>query len=270
MNVSQTRFDFRRYAGFVFDVDGVLFRGEEVIDGARETLRYLKAQGKKVFCLSNNSRNDRYQYAEKFRSFPLEPEELFHAARGTAEYIASLHPRARVAFLGGEGLRTELRLHDLTPVEVTVNPPEVDFLVVGHDPEFDYAKLTGAVRILRRGARLIAVNMDRVFPQAEGDIPGPAGLVKALEYYTGVQATVIGKPTPTLAHLALRKMGISAEEGVMVGDSLLSDIACGKAAGMTTVLVLTGEASLEDVERSSLRPDFVLQDVTALIEEGET
>ncbi len=262
-------FDFTRYQGFIFDVDGVLFRGDTAIPRARETLHYLKKQGKKVFCLSNNSRNDRFQYAEKFRSFPIEPEELFHAARGAAEYIAAHHPAARVAFIGGNGLRTELILHGLIPVEVTQRLPRADFLVVGHDPEFNYTKLTGAVRILRQGAQLIAANMDRIFPQEEGDIPGPAGIIKALEYYTDVQATVIGKPSPTLAQLALQKMGITAAEGVMIGDSLASDIACGKAAGITTVLVLTGEARREDIQSSPFQPDFVLPDVHALIHQDQ-
>jgi 4-nitrophenyl phosphatase len=265
MMTGHSSFDFRLYRGFIFDVDGVLFRGETMIDRANETVHALKAQGKKVFCLSNNSRHDRFQYAEKFRAFPLAPEELFHAARGAAAYIASRHPRARVAFLGSAGLQTELALHGLIPVEVTRHSPPVDFLVVGHDPEFNYAKLTGAVRILRQGARLVAVNMDRVFPQEEGDIPGPGGVVKALEYYSNMEAILIGKPNPTLAQLALQKMGITATEGVMIGDSLHLDITCGKAAGMTTVLVLTGEACLADVQRHPYQPDFVLPDITALL-----
>jgi HAD superfamily hydrolase (TIGR01450 family) len=262
--------DVDRYQGFIFDVDGVLFRGRRELPGARQVIAQLKQRGKKILIFSNNSRNDRYQFAEKFRHFPVTEDELYHGVRVAATYIAQQQPGARVSWIGSTGLQRELAWHGLHPVQLEAQPKPVDFLVVGFAPDLTFATLTAGVRALKNRARLVAVNLDRVFPQEEGWIPGAGGIVKALEYYAEVQAETVGKPSSRLAHLLLEKMALPAHEVAVVGDSLDSDVALGQAMGCTTIALLSGEVGTTDLERSQFVPDIVLDSIADMLQAAGT
>jgi ribonucleotide monophosphatase NagD (HAD superfamily) len=182
-----------------------------------------------------------------------------------ATYIAQQQPGARVSWIGSAGLERELAWHGLHTVPLEAYPQPVDFLVVGFAPDLTLATLTAGVRALKNQACLIAVNLDRLFPQEDGWILGAGGIVKALEYYAEVQAELIGKPSPRLARLLLQIMALPAHEVAVVGDSLPSDVALGQTMGCTTIVVLSGEVGMSDLENSRLVPDIVLNSVADML-----
>ena len=142
---------------------------------------------------------------------------------------------------------------------------QADVVLVGLDRHFDYKKLTGAVLAVRAGAHFITINRDPLLPVEGGFLPGCGTMAAAIEAGCGVTPEVVGKPEPLLLQEAMRMLGSNPSETVMIGDSLTVDIQGGKAAGTQTLLVLSGNTSREDVAHSSIKPDYIYQDVAALL-----
>ncbi len=265
-----------RYKGIIFDIDGVLRRGGKPIPGAAETIEELRKRGFRIVFLSNLSTRSREEYVDKLRSlgFSVDPEDLVLATSATAAYVAKHCRSGKVYLVGHAGLRRELEKAGLTIVE---DPEEAEFLVAGspfdekgYVTEENRWKFTGAIRaILVAKARFVAVNPDKLFPGSDGKpIPGTGTFLGAIEAATGVSPTVIGKPSTHIYRIALDKLGTRPGETVMVGDQVYTDIAPAKKLGLTTVLVLSGLTSREDLEKMDpeLRAtiDHVIDDVTQL------
>ncbi len=266
----------QRYKGIIFDIDGVLRRGGKPIPGAAETIEYLRGKGFRIVFLSNLSTRSREEYVDKLRSlgFRVDPEDLVLATSATAAYVAKHCRSGKVYLVGHAGLRRELEKAGLTIVE---DPEEAEFLVAGspfdekgYVTEENRWKFTGAIRaILVAKARFVAVNPDKLFPGSDGKpIPGTGTFLGAIEAATGVSPIIIGKPSTHIYRIALDKLGTQPEETVMVGDQVYTDIAPAKKLGLTTVLVLSGLTSREDLEKMDpgLRAtiDHVIDDVTQL------
>lgn len=249
----------------LFDMDGVLYRGERPLPGAAEAVELARSLGYRPFFLTNNSTRTRSQYVERLRRMGIECTEsdVITSAYATAEYLKSVAPNgARVYVIGEEGLKVELRLAGFLLSE---NGP-VDFVVVGLDREFNYGKLARAQRAILSGADFIATNPDATFPTEDGLIPGAGSIVAAVERATGRRPKVIGKPEPFMLELALRLSGARREDCVVVGDRLDTDILAGNRAGMVTVLVLTGVTAEEEAKGATgeMRPDFIIPDLRGL------
>ena len=271
------------YEGFILDIDGVLRRGGKPIPGAAETVRKLRQMNKKIVFLSNLSTKSREEYIETLRKIGIDvtPEDLVLATSATAAYVTAHSKSKKVYWIGSRGLRRELEKAGLIIVD---NPEEAEFIVAGspfdengYVTEENRWKFTGAIRaILLAKAKFVAVNPDRLFPGSDGKpIPGTGTFLGAITAATGVEPTIIGKPSPLIFKVALDKLGLPSEKVVMVGDQIDTDILPAKKLGLTTVLVLTGLTSREDLERldESKRKaiDYVfnsIRDVLRLIQTG--
>jgi arabinose operon protein AraL len=255
--------------GFILDLDGTVYTGSRPIDGAAETIAYLRSRGKRIVFLSNRGNISRRMCRDKLETFgiPCEADEIILTSSVTARYLAEREPDCLVWVLGERGLREELEAHG---VKFAARPQEADRLVVTLHETLTYAELNDAFRAVRAGARIIATNADKTFPREDGESIDVGGLLAAITHTTGAEVeTVVGKPSPLMAGAALDRLGLPPERCLVVGDSLTSDIAMGRRAGMRTALVLTGSATREAAMAAPDRPDWILDslaDIRRLLE----
>jgi HAD superfamily hydrolase (TIGR01450 family) len=230
------------YAAYLFDVDGTLVYPGRAVPGAAEALATLKAHGKAVLAVTNNSSLQRHALAECFRRFglPLEDAEVFSALVATARFVAHEQPGARVHVFGGPGLRAEVERAGLVATEDS----EVDYVVVGNNHQVTYESLTRAMRALLNGARFVAVNEDRGYVGGDGGlVPGAGVFVAALARAVGRRPdAIVGKPSVNILHEAAESVGLPPAECIYVGDNAEVDVPAAHAAGMDALLVLTGVA----------------------------
>ena len=255
------------FTTYLIDLDGVIYRGNALLPGAKEFIAWLKANNKKFLFLTNNSFASETQVLEKLTHLGIvtDTSHLLSAGQAAVQNIARRFPGALVYLVGEPPLIDLLREYQLQVADVDAH--EADVVLVGLDRHFDYRKLTGAVLSIRAGAHFITVNRDALLPVAGGFLPGCGTMAAAIEAGTAVTPEVVGKPEPLLLQEAMRMLGSRPEETVMIGDSLAVDIQGGKAAGTHTLLLLSGNTSLEDVANSSIKPDYIYQDVAALLED---
>jgi len=255
------------YSTYLIDLDGVIYRGNELLPGAREFIDWLETHRKKYLFLTNNSFASETQVLEKLERLGIATDRahLLSAGEAAVQNIARRFPQALVYVVGEPPLNDlaqqyQLRIAALDAVEAEV-------VLVGLDRHFDYQKLTGAVLSIRAGAHFIAINRDALLPIAGGFVPGCGTMVAAIEAGSGTAPEVVGKPEPTLLQEAMHLLHSQPEETVMIGDGLDVDIQGGKAAGTHTLLVLSGKDGREDVAKSSIKPDQIYQDVAAIVAE---
>lgn len=253
----------------VFDLDGVIYRGETAVPGAIPTLSHLTAAGHRLFFLTNNSTRSRRDYAGKLArmGYPATPEQVMTSAYATGLYLRERGAAGRRAFLIGEhGLAEEMTLAGLFVLALESDEC-ADYVVVGLDRTLTFAKLQRAFQEVRAGATFIATNKDPTYPMEEGkEIPGGGSMVAALEYATGITPTAIGKPEPYTLLEILRLTASRAADAVMIGDRLDTDIRVGRRLGLTTVLPLTGVTTRADLGAAApdARPDFVIDSLAEL------
>jgi 4-nitrophenyl phosphatase len=253
----------------VFDLDGVIYRGDTPVPGAIPTLHSLSSAGHRLFFLTNNSTRSRRDYAEKLTrmGYPATPEQVMTSAYATGLYLQHQGAQGRRVFLIGEhGLAEEMTVAGLEVVPLE-DEGRADYVVVGLDRALTFAKLERAFQEVRAGATFIATNKDPTYPMEEGqEIPGGGSMVAALEYAVGRAPIAIGKPEPYTLEEILRLANSRPEDGVMIGDRLDTDIRVGRRLGLTTALPLTGVSSRADVAAATPdeRPDFVMESLEEL------
>ena len=260
---------------YVFDLDGVMYLGDTAIPHAAEAVTRLQEAGKQVYFLTNNSGRTRADYCVKLAQVNglIVPESaIFTSAYATALYLKQRGAAGRSAYVIGEpGLAAELTASGgLTCVTNpdTVNPDDIDYVVIGIDRQFTYDKLRFAHAAITRGhAQFIATNRDATFPMEAGEIPGGGSLVAALATAAGREPVTIGKPETHAYEAILEVAHVAASESVMVGDRLDTDIAVGRRAGALTVLVLTGVTSAEKAAAAppEWKPAYVIGDLRELM-----
>ncbi len=243
------------FRAFILDLDGVVYIGDEVIEGVPEKIKKLRQKGRVVF-LTNNSTKSREDYARKLLSFGIEasPEDIITSGYAAALYLREKFGSAGVFVVGEAGLRKELE-----DAGHRLCFRGCEAVVVGLDREFNYSKLSRASRLIREGAEFVATNLDSTLITPSGLIPGAGAIVAAVREASGKDPVVVGKPSKTLGKLLLNVLNIKPEDVLLIGDRIETDIAFGKAMGFKTALVLTGISREEDVEKSSIKPDFVLE-----------
>ena len=255
---------------FVFDLDGVVYRGEQPLPGAVDSIEALRRLGHQVYFFTNNSTHTRTTYAEKLARMgvPADEDHIMTSAYATALYLTEKGARgASVFVVGEEGPREELRAAGLKLVEDGLDE-KVDYVVAGLDRKFDYDTLTKAQHAILAGAEFIATNRDATFPLEEGLIvPGSGALVSAIEAAAGVTPILIGKPETYAMCKVLELAHASPENSVVVGDRLDTDVLVGKRIGAITVLVLTGVTTEEDLASAppELRPDVVVHGLSEML-----
>jgi HAD superfamily hydrolase (TIGR01457 family) len=253
-----------RYDALLFDLDGVLYRGDEPVIFAVEVMAALRDAGACIAFLTNNSSRTPEQVADKLRGIGVEarPEEVVTSALATADVLAEAG--GGTAFvIGQDGIRRALE--GVGVVLVDGEPDRVDHVVVGVDVEVTYARLATACVLVERGANLIATNPDASFPVPGALWPGAGALLAVITTTTGAEAEIVGKPFAPLFASARRRTG--ASNPLVIGDRLDTDIAGANALGWDSLFVLTGVSRLEELAASPHRPTDVAGDLRRLLED---
>ena len=255
-----------RYDAFLFDLDGVLYRGPAPIEGAASAIEGLRRLGKRLSFMTNNSARTPEEVAEHLRHVGVDAsaEEVETSARSTGRLLRS--KGTRTAFVIGErGLTDAVGGAGIGVIDGSAE--RADVVVVGWDRNVDYAKLRTAAILVQRGATLIASNADPSYPAPDGLVwPGAGAILAAVEATTGVSAEVVGKPHAPIFLAALERAGGGTP--LVIGDRLETDIAGAAALGWDSLLVLTGIATRKDAGRAAARPTYVADDLTALLAPG--
>jgi 4-nitrophenyl phosphatase len=258
---------------YVFDLDGVIYRGDEPQPHASETVRELKRRGRRVFFLTNNSSQSREDYQVKLAGMGISArrDDIMTSAHATALYLLeNAEPGERVYVVGEAGLAREL---DAAGIDVVRDgySGEVEYVVVGLDRRFNYDKLVRAQQAILAGAKFVATNRDATFPMEGGALmPGGGAIVSAIETASGVRPVLIGKPETYALQKLLELAGSAPGSAVIVGDRLDTDILVGNRLGMHTVLVLTGvsDARAAAAVAPEMKPGRVIADLIDLFDES--
>jgi HAD superfamily hydrolase (TIGR01450 family) len=264
--VSAAKAPERRFDGYALDLDGTVYLGDAALPGAVDGIARLRAAGSRVVFVTNKPLETVAEYAAKLRGLgvPCTDAEVVTAADALVRYLHRAHPHQRVLPIAEQTLQHTLRHEGIL---LTEDPDEADVVVVSFDRTFDYAKLTAAYRAVSlRGAALVATNPDPYCPTPEGGLPDCAAMLAAIEASTGRRAEAItGKPSRHMAETVLQRLGLPAAATAMVGDRLLTDVAMAAEAGMAGVLVLSGATRAGDIDASSVRPRYVIDNLMQLL-----
>jgi len=255
------------FDGFLIDLDGVVWIGNELVPGARDALRGLIEAGKEVVFVTNNPGRSpaTYQSRLRDRDIPVADDHVVTAGVVTARLAAEKAGTGGKAFVAGApGLKAAATAAGLELLEGEAGR-EADVVLVSGHAEFDYEELLTATLALRRGAALFATSRDPNLPMPDGLWPGTGAILAAVETASGARAEIGGKPERHLFDAA-RELTGGAERVAMVGDRLASDIVGGHDAGLATIFALSGADSLEDAADADPAPDFVIEDLTGLLE----
>ncbi|HMB33725.1 MAG TPA: HAD-IIA family hydrolase [Methylomirabilota bacterium] len=252
------------YRGWLLDLDGTVYLGEQLIPGAAVAIAALREAGRRVAFLSNKPLQTRDDYAAKLSRLgvPATADDVINSSLVLARHLRTLDAGAPVYVIGEPPLHAEMTAHGF---EVR-DDERVRWVVIAFDRTFTYAKLNIALQAVRGGARLIATNPDRTCPVEGGEIPDCAGMIAAVEAVTDTKVElIVGKPSPIILEVALRALGCAASESVIVGDRVETDMVMGKRLGLATILVLSGVTHADDPRIAALAPDHVLRSVRELI-----
>jgi NagD protein len=249
--------------GYLIDMDGVLYRGSELIPGADEFIRQLRERRIPFRFLTNNSQRTRRDVVAKVARLGIEVEEehVFTCAMATARFLAQQKPGGTAFVIGEGGLLTALHQNGYAVVD-----HDPDYVVVGEGRTFNLELVEAAVRLIHRGAKLIATNLDPSCPTQNGVRPGCGAMVAMLETATGVKAFSVGKPSPVMMRAARKELGLSTDETTMIGDTMETDILGAVQLGFHSVLVLSGGTAREDLEHFTYRPDIVVESLAEFSE----
>jgi glycerol-1-phosphatase len=254
--------------GIIFDIDGTVARGRQVLPGALDTLAELRSRGVRFAFFTNDNSKPIRAWVDRLGNMGIDagPDEIVTSALVAAEVMAEVHPSSPILAVGDIGLLEALEAKGLDLV-ASEDVDRATAVVMGRDPDFNQERLNTVCRAVWNGAEFFATNYDPRLPVAGGFVPATGPMVKAVAYATGTEPIVTGKPSPWSGRMAMRILGIAPERGLVVGDQLGTDIAMGRNAGMQTVLVLTGTASVEDAQKAPAehRPDAIIESIGELI-----
>lgn len=247
---------------FLLDMDGTVYLGEELLEGALRFIDVLKGQQRDFLFLTNNSSKDGQQYVEKLTrlGLPVSREKVFTSGEATAMHIRDQKPGARVYVVGTSALENEFLAHGFM-----FDSEQPDFIVLGFDTTLTYAKLWTLCDLVRAGVPYIATHPDYNCPTESGFMPDIGATIAFVKASTGREPDLVfGKPNRLFVEKAAERVGVPVSEMCMVGDRLYTDIALGATAGIPTILVLSGETRREDLSTSPFQPRYVFPHLGAV------
>lgn len=246
--------------GFLIDMDGVIYRGNQLIPGADEFIKALIDHDLPFLFLTNNSQRTRRDVATKLCRMGISAQEkhIFTCAIATARFLAQQKPNGTAYVIGESGLSNALHTNGYSIVD-----HDPDYVVVGEGRTVTLEMLEAAVQMIFDGAKLVATNLDPNCPTKNGTRPGCGATVAYLETATGFRALSVGKPSPVMMRMARKELGLATSETIMIGDTMETDILGGVQMGYRTILVLSGGTRRSDLERFAYRPDLVVESVAA-------
>ena len=250
--------ELRARKGFICDMDGVIYLGNQLLPGVAEFVNWLNENDKRFLFLTNSSERSPKELRQKLQRMGLDigEEHFYTSALATAAFLKKQAPGCTAFVIGAPGL-----LNALYDVGVTMNDVDPDYVIVGETASYNYEVITKAVRLVLNGARLIATNSDLTGPTEFGIAPACRSLVAPIELATGKRAYFMGKPNPLMMRTGLQLLGVHSEEAAMVGDRMDTDVIAGMESGLATVLVLSGCTSRTDVNDYPYRPTYILNGV---------
>lgn len=252
---------------YLLDMDGTIYLGDELIEGAKEFLETIKKSGKRYIFLTNNSSRNKRDYVDKLNNLGIEAveEEIFTSGEATTMYLKKKKEGARIYLLGTQALEEEFEREGFI-LEKERNK-DIDYVVLGFDTTLTYEKLWGACEYISEGVEYIATHPDFNCPLANNKFMPDAGAMAAfIEASTGKTPVVIGKPNKEIVESIASKYSLDKKEMVMVGDRLYTDIKTGENAGIVSVLVYSGETKEEDYKNSETKADYVFNSVKDMID----
>lgn len=248
----------------LLDLDGTVYKGKTAIQGTNETMIKLREKGYLLFFITNAATRSRAGVVEKLAGMGIEAKEaeVYCATYATGKYISKNHPGKTVFCIGERGMKDEFAKHGIT----IVDDDNAGIVVVGLDRTIDYRKLSTGYRAIAKGAEFIATNGDVVYPVEDGFLPGAGAMVAAVESCTGKKPFIIGKPETYFAELINEEEKLDKNEMIMVGDRLDTDIQFAKNTGIKSIFVLSGVCTKEDIEKTGIKPDYILESMNELPE----
>ena len=253
------------FQGYIFDLDGTIYLGDTLLPKAEETVLKLREEKRRVLFLSNKPIDNRFTFAKKLTrlGIPTDVEDVINSSFVSALYFKKEMPGAKFYVMGEEPLLQELRQVGL---EMSKTPSNTDVVLISLDRSLSYEKLHFAYHAAKAGAKIWATNPDLVCPMPGDEIIDAGATIAALEALLRRPIDgIIGKPSPIMIDTVLRHLQLPSSECLMVGDRLETDIAMGKAGGMSTALVLTGVTRFEDMDRLGIVPDYVFDRVDGVL-----
>jgi HAD superfamily hydrolase (TIGR01450 family) len=257
----------RRFAAYVFDLDGTVYLGDELLPGAADAVRSLREAGSQVVFVTNRPLQTAEEYADKLTrlGIPATTDDVVTSLEALVHYLRTHHDGATLLPLAEPVVHRVLRDAGFA---ITPAPADADVVVVAFDRTFDYTKLLTAFQaVTEHGARIVATNPDPYCPTPDGGLPDCAAMLAAIEACTGARAeAVVGKPSEHMAAAFLDRLGVAPEDVAVVGDRLMTDVRMGQSLGMAGILVLTGATSADAIPGSPVQPDYVLSGIHELAE----
>ena len=251
---------------FLFDMDGTLYLGDRLFDFTEELLREIRRTGGKYLFMTNNSSKSVADYIKKLEKLGISStrEDFITSSQATAYYLHKHHEGQRLYVCGTESLKEELRWEGFT---VTEKVEDTDCIVMGFDTELTFRKLHDvSYLLLTRELPYIATNPDLVCPTEFGSVPDCGSVCGMIFNATGKRPVVIGKPSPLMPQLAMDRLGYSKEETCVIGDRIYTDVKSGLNAGITGILVMSGETTPEILAQSEDKPHLVLESAKEILE----
>ncbi len=251
---------------YLLDMDGTIYLDDALFEGVIEFLEHIRSMGGRYIFLTNNSSKSVQAYIEKLEGLGIHAaaDDFLTTADATVHHLQKKGYK-KIYALGTASFKEQLRDAGLPITDILEDG--VDCLCMGFDTELTFQKLEDACILLGRGVDYIATNPDWVCPTWYGSVPDCGSVAEMLFRATERRPNFIGKPEPSMAHLAMEKAGFSPQETAIVGDRLYTDIACGVNAGISSIFVLSGEGTMEDVAKSDVKPHFIYDNIKRLYQD---
>ena len=239
-------------------MDGVIYHGNKILDGTEKFINWLKSEKKQYLFLTNSSERSPKELSQKLMRLGLEigEEHFYTSAMATASFLQLQCPGGSAYVIGEPGL-----VYALYEAGISMNDYNPDYVVIGETRSYNYEKIAHAVKLVINGAKLIGTNPDLTGPSESGIIPACKALAAPIELATGKSAYFIGKPNPLMMRHAMKKLGTSREETMIIGDRMDTDIIAGIQTEIDTTLVLSGVTAQDEIPNFSYRPQYVLNGV---------
>ena len=248
--------------GFICDMDGVIYHGNKILDGVTEFINWMQENDKKFVFLTNSSERTPHELSMKLERMGLNvsADHFYTSAMATAEFLHSQKPDC-TAYVIGEAALTKA-LYDQGIYMNDVNP---DYVVVGETSTYSFEKITKAINLVIKGAKLIGTNPDITGPVENGIYPATGSLIAPIEISTGKKAYFVGKPNPLMLRHGLKKLNCHSQDIAFIGDRMDTDFIAGIESNVDTVLVLSGVTALEDIDKFPYRPGVIASGVGEIV-----
>jgi 4-nitrophenyl phosphatase len=257
-----------KFKTILLDGDGVLWKSNDPIPGINPFFNFLTDQGISWALLTNNNTRTAQDYIQKLSNFGISAgkNSVFTSCTVTADYLLDRFGKdAKLHIVGMDGLITTLEEAGFKiTVGEQIQEGPVDAVVAGMDRQINHEKIKIAMRLILEGAAFIATNTDGSFPTPEGVNPGTGMVIGALQFTTGIEPYIVGKPQPAIFEAALQALGSDPGQTLMVGDRLETDILGANRLGIPSAAVLTGVTSRDEIQHRDIKPDYIFEDISEL------